>query len=269
MKIPMYQVDAFTDKPFGGNPAAVCVLQDWLDDQLLQQIAAENNLADTAFIVPDDSGYHLRWFTPAVEVDLCGHATLATAFIVFQYLQPTLEQISFSTKSGLLKVTREGEKLVMNFPALKPSQPVDSVSKDIVPALTAALGKEPLEVHLAMDLMAVFEDEATVQDIQPDLNKLGAIEQGRGVIVTAKSQNSQEVDFVSRFFGPKIGSSEDSVTGSAHCMLVPFWAERLEKNQLHAKQLSQRGGELFCEYLGERVQLKGQCALFFIGEIHI
>ena len=260
MTIPIYQVDAFTLGPFSGNPAAVCPLDTWLDDATMQNIAAENNLAETAFIVPSEEGYDLRWFTPMVEVDLCGHATLAAGYVVLNHLQPDLESVSFETISGQLTVSRDGERLSMDFPA-RPPIPVP-----VSEALSDALGKAPSEVHLSRDILAVYDNEASVRSLSPDQTKLLALEEGFGVIVTAKGDT---VDFVSRFFGPKAGVAEDPVTGSAHCTLVPYWALRLGWSELVAHQVSKRGGELHCELRGDRVIMSGHCVLFLTGSIHL
>jgi PhzF family phenazine biosynthesis protein len=260
MQIPIYQIDAFTIGPFSGNPAAVCPLDTWLDDKTMQDIAAENNLAETAFIVPREEGYDLRWFTPAIEVDLCGHATLAAGYVVLNHLQPDLDSVSFETMSGTLIVTREGERLSMDFPARAPT-PVPASE-----ALSEALGQAPSEVHLSRDILALYDDEATVRRLAPDQARLLALDEGLGVIVTAKGDT---VDFVSRFFVPKGGVAEDPVTGSAHCTLVPYWAERLGKSQLIAHQVSPRGGELHCEHRGDRVIMSGECVLFLTGSIHL
>ena len=260
MTIPIYQVDAFTMGPFSGNPAAVCPLDGWLDDDTLRNIAAENNPSETAFIVADEKGYGLRWFTPSVEVDLCGHATLAAAYVVFNHLQPELDSVSFETQSGELVVTRDGDGLSMDFPARAPT-PVAASE-----ALSDALGQAPAEVYASRDILAVYEDEASVRRLSPDQAKLLALNEGLGVIVTAKGD---AVDFVSRFFAPKAGVAEDPVTGSAHCTLVPFWAKRLGRSQLVAHQVSSRGGELHCEHRGDRVIMSGQCTLFLTGSIHL
>jgi PhzF family phenazine biosynthesis protein len=260
MTIPFYQVDAFTLGPFSGNPAAVCPLDAWLDDATMQSIAAENNLAETAFIVAREVGYDLRWFTPTVEVDLCGHATLAAGYVVLNHLQPDLRSVSFETKSGTLIVTHDGERLSMDLPARAPTPaPVSAVLSD-------ALGQAPSAVHLSRDILAVFDDEATVRALLPDQVKLAALDEGFGVIVTAKGD---AVDFVSRFFVPKGGVAEDPVTGSAHCTLVPFWAQRLGRTKLVARQVSSRGGELHCEERGDRVIMSGRCVLFLTGGIHL
>ena len=260
MTIPVYQVDAFTMGPFSGNPAAVCPLDAWLDDETMQNIAAENNLSETAFIVAGEKSYGLRWFTPAIEVDLCGHATLAAAYVVLNHVQPELDSVSFDTISGELTATRDGDRLSMDFPARMP-KPV-AVSE----ALSDALGEAPSEVHASRDILAVYEDEATVRRLSPDQAKLLVLDQGLGVIVTARGN---EVDFVSRFFVPKAGIAEDPVTGSAHCTLVPFWAERLGRSKLVAHQVSARGGELHCEHRGDRVIISGCCTLFLTGSIHL
>ena len=260
MNIPIYQVDAFVTGPFSGNPAAVCPLDAWLDDDTMQSIAAENNLAETAFIVAREGGYDLRWFTPTVEVDLCGHATLAAGYVVLNHLQPDIDSVSFETMSGTLIVTRDGERLSMDFPARAPTPvPVSDALRD-------ALGRAPSEVHLSRDVLAVYDDEESVRGLVPDQAKLTVLEEGFGVIVTAKGDT---VDFVSRFFVPKGGIAEDPVTGSAHCTLVPFWAERLGRSQLVAHQVSPRGGELHCEHRGDRVIISGRCALFLTGSIHL
>lgn len=260
MKIPIYQVDAFTTGPFTGNPAAVCPLDEWLDADVMQNIAAENNLAETAFIVALDGGYGLRWFTPAIEVDLCGHATLAAAYVVLNHLQPDLDSVSFQTMSGELVVSRDGDRLSMDFPARAPTPAA------VTEELSDALGLAPAEVHLSRDVLAVYDSEASVRGLSPDQSKLKDLDEGLGVIVTAKGD---EVDFVSRFFVPKAGIAEDPVTGSAHCTSVPFWAERLGKSTLVAHQVSPRGGELHCELRGDRVIMSGQCILFLTGSIHL
>ena len=260
MNIPIYQVDAFTLGPFSGNPAAVCPLEAWLDDATLQSIAAENNLSETAFIVASAEGYDLRWFTPALEVDLCGHATLAAAYVVLNHLRPELDAVTFATLSGKLVVSRDSDGLSMDFPARAPTQVAVS------PALSDALGEAPSEVHASRDIVAVYDDEACVRRLSPDQARLLALDEGLGVIATARGDT---VDFVSRFFVPKAGIAEDPVTGSAHCTLVPFWAERLGKSHLVAHQVSARGGELHCEHRGDRVTLSGQCTLFLTGSIHL
>lgn len=261
MKIPFYQVDAFTKKVLTGNPAAICLLESWLDKKTLQSIAAENNLSETAFLVRENTGsYTLRWFTPAVEVDLCGHATLASAFVIFSFIDRELDRVAFETASGLLTVTKSGKLLSMDFPARKP---VPSQAPDI---LSRALGTEPIEVFKSRDLLAVFEKESQIKAMKPDFEQLKQVDDAFAVIVTAPGVNS---DFVSRFFAPNAGVLEDPVTGSAHSTLIPFWAERLGKNTLHAYQLSQRGGELFCEARGDRVRISGHAVLYAKGEIYL
>ena len=260
MTIPLYQFDAFTLGPFSGNPAAICPLDAWLSDALMQSIAAENNLAETAVIVARDDGYDLRWFTPTVEVDLCGHATLAAGYLVLNHLKPGLNSVSFETASGKLVVSRDGGRLSMDFPARAPT-PISTSE-----ALSDALGQTPSEVHLSRDVLAVYDNEASVRALSPDPAKLLALEEGFGVIATAKGDT---VDFVSRFFVPKGGIDEDPVTGSAHCTLVPFWAERLGRSELVAHQVSPRGGELRCEHQSDRVIMSGQCVLFLTGSIHL
>ena len=259
MKIPIYQVDAFTSTLFKGNPAAVCPLEEWLPEERLQAIAAENNLSETAFFVGHKNGYKLRWFTPTTEVDLCGHATLAAAFIIFKYIDASLSAVEFNTKSGTLKVERDGAMLSMDFPA-RPGTAA-TVPEDLV----NGLGVPPNEVYLARDYLAVYDSEETVESISPVLDCLLRID-GLGVIVTAPGGN---VDFVSRFFAPKAGVPEDPVTGSAHSTLVPYWSKRLNKKKLHAYQLSRRGGELFCEDLGDRVKIASNAVLYLEGIISL
>ena len=226
----------------------------------MQRIAAENNLAETAFIVANEEGYGLRWFTPAIEVDLCGHATLAAGYVVLNHLRPELDSVSFESMSGELIVTRDSERLAMDFPARAPTPA--SVNE----AITSALGVAPIEVHQSRDTLVLYDDEATVRGLSPDQAKLLALDEGLGVIATARGDT---VDFVSRFFVPKAGIAEDPVTGSAHCTLVPFWAERLGRTTLVAHQVSPRGGELHCEHRGERVIISGHCTLFLTGNIHL
>jgi PhzF family phenazine biosynthesis protein len=255
--IPIYQIDAFSNAVFGGNPAAVCPLERWLPDTTLQAIAAENNLAETAFFVKNDSGFHLRWFTPAVEVDLCGHATLASAYVLFEFLGERSNEIHFDTKSGRLGVSRDGNLLTLNFPA----RPAESVEAS--PNLIKSLGREPQAVFAARDYLIVYDSEEAVRSLNPDMEGLKQIDRF-AVIVTAPGT---DYDFVSRFFAPGKGVPEDPVTGSAHCTLIPYWAKRLNKTKLQARQVSKRGGELFCELDGDRVRISGRAALFLKGEI--
>jgi len=259
MKLPIYQVDAFTKKVFAGNPAAVVPLPDWLPDNTLQAIAAENNLSETAFIVKKEGGYDLRWFTPVMEVDLCGHATLASAFVLFDILGSADKSITFSTKSGKLTVTNEGNLLTMDFPS-RPPVPCPTPAD-----LIDGLGKVPIELLRSRDYFAVFSTEQEIKSLTPDFTALARLD-CTGITVTARSTH---VDFVSRFFAPQAGIPEDPVTGSAHCSLIPYWAEKLGKKKLHALQVSARGGELFCEDMGERVKISGNAVVFFSGMLEV
>lgn len=259
MKIPFYKVDAFTGKAFSGNPAAVCMLDKWLRDDLLQNIAAENNLSETAFLVFKSKGqYELRWFTPKVEIDLCGHATLASAYVIFSFIDTSLSSASFQTASGPLIVKRSKDLMIMDFPARKP------VPTQASAIISQALGAEPIEVLKSRDLLAVFTNEDIIRNMAPNFEKLKVIKDTFAVIVTAPGKKS---DFVCRFFAPNAGINEDPVTGSAHSTLVPYWANRLKKSSLHSLQLSKRGGELFCENSSERVKISGSAVLFAKGEI--
>ncbi len=261
MRLPIYQVDAFTDSLFGGNPAAICPLEAWLPDATMQAIAAENNLAETAFFVREGSDYALRWFTPTVEVDLCGHATLASGHIVFNFLEPGRESVSFSTtKAGTLTVSRRADKLVMDFPA-RPAVPCEAP-----PGLLAALGGKPREVLRARDHLVVYGSAAEVAALDPDLAALAEVD-GWAAIATAPGDD--EIDFVSRFFAPAQGIPEDPVTGSSHCTLVPYWAKRLGKTKLEARQLSRRGGALTCALNGDRVSIAGRAVLYLEGRISV
>lgn len=259
MKIKQYQVDAFATRVFEGNPAAVCPLQEWLDDATLQAIAEENNLSETAFFVPSPRGYKLRWFTPVSEVDLCGHATLASAHVLFDILGYQKPSIVFETRSGDLTVERKGERLVMDFPSVPPRP---CVSPE---ALTQGLGQVPVEVLAADDYIAVFDSAAVVRALVPDMALLKTLDL-RGAIVTAPGIDT---DFVSRFFAPRLGVDEDPVTGSAHCALTPYWAKRLGKSILTARQVSKRGGSIDCELKADRVILSGRAVTFMEAEIAI
>jgi PhzF family phenazine biosynthesis protein len=260
MRLPIYQVDAFADRIFAGNPAAVVPLAEWLPDATLQAIAAENNLAETAFFVRRGDAYDLRWFTPVVEVDLCGHATLASAHVVFRFIEPERRRVAFETRqAGTLVVTRQGDELAMDFPGWPP-EPVESPS-----SLAVALGRNPSEVLASRDFLAVYDKAADVAAIKPDFAALRRLD--RAVIVTAPG--SGEVDFVSRFFAPRAGIDEDPVTGSAHCQLIPYWAKRLGKTRLAARQLSPRGGALSCALEGGRVTIAGQARLYLEGTITV
>ena len=257
IKIKQYQIDAFATRAFEGNPAAVCPLDRWLDDGLLQAIAEENNLSETAFFVPSEKGFDLRWFTPAREVDLCGHATLATAHVIFEILGYAKSVICFETRSGELFVKKQGASLQMDFPACPPTL------REIPEMLVQGLGVRPVEMLAADDYLAVFDTEVTIRAITPNHSLLSQLDL-RGVIVTAPGA---DVDFVSRFFAPKFGVPEDPVTGSAHCELAPYWANRFGKNTLAARQVSKRGGNLTCEILGNRVLLSGSAVTFMEAEI--
>lgn len=260
MKYKIYQIDAFTDKVFAGNPAAVCPLEHWLSEDLLQKIAMENNLAETAFYVKQDKQYHIRWFTPKVEVDLCGHATLAAAYVLFNHENYKENVIEFySERSGRLTVTKHNEYLTLNFP----KDIFKSV--EITCDLKSGFDISPLEVFKGKtDYLFLFETENQVKNIKPDLANIAALG-GRGVIITAKGE---KVDFVSRFFAPQSGINEDPVTGSAHTTLTPFWSKKLNKTKLTAIQLSERKGFLHCELLNDRVEISGQAKLYLIGEIY-
>ena len=261
IKIPIYQVDAFTSEVFSGNPAAVCILDSWLDDNILQSIAAENNLSETAFLVRNTDGFDLRWFTPRTEVTLCGHATLASAFVLFNCRDWSEAEIRFRTrKSGQLVVNKRNNLLEIDFP----SRPAHKITPP--PGLKEALGVKPIAVLGSVeDLMFVLESEKAVRELQPDFSALERIE-CRGIIVTARGNRS---DFVSRFFAPAVGIPEDPVTGSAHCVLAPYWSSELNKKNLHAFQISKRGGELFCTNAGDRVKISGKAVLYLEGVIDI
>jgi PhzF family phenazine biosynthesis protein len=261
MKAPIYQVDAFTSKVFSGNPAAVCILDRWIDDRSLQAIAAENNLSETAFLVQNKNYFDLRWFTPVTEVGLCGHATLASAFVLFICRNWSADTIKFQTqKSGQLMVTRQDPFLEMDFPA-RPAVPQTSPK-----GLSRALGVTPKKVYGSKeDLMVVLDSEKSVVSVQPDFTAMKQID-CRGIIITAQSN---QYDFVSRFFAPRVGIPEDPVTGSAHCVMIPYWAKILEKKEFHALQVSKRGGELFCSFADERVKISGKAVLYLEGTITI
>lgn len=260
MELPIFQIDAFASRRFAGNPAAVVPLERWLPDATMQAIAAENNLAETAFFIPEGKDFALRWFTPTVEVDLCGHATLATGYVVAECLEPGRTSMSFASRGGRLSVERRGALYVLDFPALE-IKPIDAKH-----SLGRALGATLSETHAGMDYLALLESEEAVRRLEPDmiaLAKLGL----RGVIATAPGQG--EVDFVSRFFAPGAGIPEDPVTGSAHCALAPFWAKRLGKTQLKARQISARGGELDCRLIGDRVEIAGRAVCYLKGTIFV
>jgi len=261
MKLRIYQVDAFTDSVFSGNPAAVCPLSHWPDDTLMQKIAMENNLAETAFYIKSGNEYHIRWFTPTVEVDLCGHATLAAAFVLFNHENhPDAEIRFYSHRSGKLSVTKSGDFLTLDFPT-------DTILPVALTAdLTSGFNIMPVEAYKGKtDYMLIFENEAQIAALKPQMEQIAKVG-ARGIIATAPGI---EADFVSRFFAPQSGISEDPVTGSAHTTLMPYWAKRLGKNELTAIQLSQRKGWLKCKYLADRVEISGQARLYLEGEIDI
>jgi PhzF family phenazine biosynthesis protein len=259
VKLTLYQVDAFAAKPFEGNPAAVCPLSRWLSDSVMQQIAMENNLSETAFFVPVDAGFHIRWFTPVREVDLCGHATLASAHVLFNHLGYTAEQISFESRSGNLTVRRQQETLELDFPAQPP------VACQTPDAISRAFAQSPHECLAAEDYILVFDSEASVKEANPDLTLLSQLDL-RGVAITAKSERC---DFVSRFFAPKYGIDEDPVTGSAFTQLAPYWAKQLDKTQMSARQVSRRGGNVTCELVKDRVKISGEAVTYLIGTIDL
>lgn len=261
MELPIYQVDAFTSEVFKGNPAAVVPLEEWLPDEILQKIALENNLSETAFFVPTDKGFHLRWFTPTVEVDLCGHATLATSWVIYNQLGYDKDAIHFESQSGELIITKSDDGYTLNFPVWE--------HKKLEPdaRISDALGAEPSELFHGYDWVAVFDSYETVKNLAPDMQKLSTITEMRGIIATA--QSNDDVDFVSRFFGPLVGIDEDPVTGSAHCILTPIWAEKLDKTDFTARQVSARSGDLKLSLQGDRVHITGNAALYLKGTIYI
>jgi PhzF family phenazine biosynthesis protein len=257
MKI--FQVDAFSSRLFSGNPAAVVPLDVWPEDEVMQRIAAENNLAETAFFIPEGEGFNIRWFTPVAEVDLCGHATLATAHVLFNHLVYSSEELNFSSRSGPLRVFREGTRYILDFPAdeFDPAELPDGLPE-------ALGGKEPLFCYKGKtDYMLIYQNQSDIESIKPDFAKLGKIP-ARGIIVTAPGDWA---DFVSRFFGPQVGVNEDPVTGSAHTTLVPYWSRQLAKSELTARQLSSRGGDLLCRDRGNRIEIGGEAITYLEGTI--
>lgn len=257
-----YVADAFTDEVFKGNPAGVCVLDKWLQDDVMQKIAAENNLSETAFVVEGENKneYELRWFTPKAEIDLCGHATLGTSYVVSNYVDAGTDKMIFHTASGILEVNRKSDLYEMDFPIR------ESKKIQIPEIISDIIGVKPIETYLSRDLFIVVETEGQVKNLAPDFSKMLKLEDGLGIIVTAKGS---DVDFVSRCFYPKLGVNEDPVTGSAHSNLIPFWSKRLNKDKMTAKQLSKCGGTLYCELCGDRVKISGRAALYMIGNINI
>lgn len=259
MKLPIYQVDAFATKVFEGNPAAVCPLNEWLSDEVMQNIAMENNLSETAFFVNQGESYRLRWFTPETEVDLCGHATLASAHVLFEHLGYEEEVIRFGSNSGELRVQKDGDRLVMDFPT-------SELEESEVPSeLEEALGALPTELFRADDYLYIVDSEQQIRALDPDFRLLKQVNT-RGIIITAPSE---EFDFVSRFFAPAVGIDEDPVTGSAHTMLAPYWSKRLGKDKLIGRQISKRGGTVYCHQKGDRVELGGEARTFMKGQIII
>jgi len=259
--LPLYQIDAFADRPFAGNPAAVCPLEAPIPEALMQDIAAENNLSETAFFHAQGDAFSLRWFTPTTEVDLCGHATLASAFVLMTELEPARREVTFRTRSGLLHVFRRDDEFVLDFPAY-PAAPADAATRA---AVTAALGTEPREVVRARSLFAVLDSAAAVRAFVPDFAALSRLPTSIGITAPGADE-ARPVDFVSRYFAPTYGVPEDPVTGSAHCTLAPFWAARLGKQALRARQVSRRGGELSCTVAGDRVQMGGKARLVITGQ---
>jgi PhzF family phenazine biosynthesis protein len=255
-----YVVDAFTQNIFEGNPAAVCVTEEWLSDEIMQKIAMENNLSETAFAVKEGIHYRLRWFTPGGEIDLCGHATLATAYVIANYYEHDIKSITFKTMSGELVVLKNGELYEMDFPSRMPDP--FTLTEEMV----GALGVKPVETYLGRDLMFVLEKEEDVQHATPDFSKLKDLPHGLGVSITAKGENH---DFVSRCFFPKLNVNEDPVCGSAHCNFIPYWSERLGKSEMVARQLSKRGGTIYCKSNGDRVKISGEAALYSIADLQI
>lgn len=259
MELTLYQVDAFANRPFEGNPAAICPLNEWLPDALMQSIAAENNLSETAFFVKKDNAYQIRWFTPVNEVDLCGHATLASAFVIFNSPGCRENEISFESRGGLLTVKRNKDQLEMNFPAQPP------LKCEVPQQILDAFEEPPIECLKSVDYIVVFGNENSVLTAAPNLSAICELDL-RGVAITSKST---EYDFVTRFFAPKHGINEDPVTGSAFTQLIPYWSGKLNKTDLKAKQVSRRGGQVACKYCGERVTISGKAAKYMVGTIEV
>ena len=259
MKLILYQLDAFTNKLFGGNPAAVCPLDEWIDEELMQNIALENNLSETAFFVPKGEIFEIRWFTPKVEIMLAGHPTLATAYIIFNILNYSKDIIEFNSKSGPLYVSKEKDILWLDFPTNKPSTHL--IEKEI----SDALGKEPIELYKKRNYIAVYESQDVIKSIKPNFEKIKELD-SHGIIITSEGD---DVDFVSRFFAPSMGVNEDPVTGSAHTELIPLWTEKLGKDKMIAHQISERKGELYCENHGNRVKIGGKAKLYMKAEIFV
>lgn len=261
MQLDLYQVDAFTDKVFGGNPAAVCPLKQWLPDATLQKIALENNLSETAFFIPEGDNFHLRWFTPTTEIDLCGHATLASAYCLFEKLGFKKDIIYFNSRSGTLSVQKVQTGYTLNFPIWK-SSTLYTPSE-----IESIIGLKVLEVYQSTKTFAVVENESDIKNFTPDIAKIKTLTKTKGLVITAKG--TAETDFVSRLFAPQIGIDEDPVTGAIHCFLTPYWASILNKTKMQAKQHSARGGDLFCELKDDRVEITGNAVLYMQGKIYI
>ena len=262
-----YVVDVFTDKAFGGNPAGICIMDSRLPDETLQNIAMENNLSETAFPVKRDGYYDLRWFTPTLEIDLCGHATMGSAYVLFNFVETTADTLEFHTQSGILTVKRKGDMLWMDFPS-RPAFPIPHID-----SIDRALGITHYELYKSADMLVVLDNEETLKSIQPDFDILENVKEEAGmpgdnfgVIITAPGG---DCDFVSRYFAPNAGVNEDPVTGRAHCVLIPYWSGRLEKKAMTARQLSKRGGRIWCEDAGQRVKIGGQVVLYLTGEIEV
>ncbi|MED2040910.1 PhzF family phenazine biosynthesis protein [Bacillus wiedmannii] len=255
-----YVVDAFAENVFEGNPAAICIMEEWISDERMQKIAIENNLSETAYAVKEGEGYQLRWFTPGGEIDLCGHATLAAAYVIANYYEKGIEEIIFLTKSGKLVVSKKGNLYEMDFPSRMPEKIA------LTDEMVKAIGINPIESYLGRDLIFVLEKEEDVQNLTPDFAKMKELTEGLAVSVTARSA---KYDFVSRVFFPKLNVNEDPVCGSAHCSFIPFWAQRLGKDEMVARQLSDRGGTLYCKHEGDRVKIAGTAVVYAIGEIQI
>lgn len=253
-----YVVDAFTDKVFGGNPAAVCIMDKWLTDETMMQITRENNLSETTFVVKEGTEYKLRWFTPGGEIDLCGHATLATAYVITRFVEPETTEVRFQTLSGLLAVVKNGELFEMDFPSYELKK------VEVTEAMAEALGIRPLEAYMGRDLLCILESEGQIRSINPNQEKVNLLD---GLLLHVTAQG-KEFDCVSRSFAPKCNVPEDPVCGSGHCHIIPFWANRLGKNNIVAYQASHRGGTLYCEYQGDRVILSGKAVLYSTADIN-
>jgi PhzF family phenazine biosynthesis protein len=259
MKLPLYQIDAFANQPFEGNPAAICPLTTWLPDEVMQAIAMENNLSETAFFVPEGNGFRIRWFTPLCEVDLCGHATLASAYLLFNRLSCNKDVIRFESRSGVLNVSQKGDRIELDFPAQTPR------ACDTPEAILTAFSKTPLECVKAEDYIVIFDNEEHVKNVNPDLRALSTLDL-RGVCISARSS---QYDIVSRFFAPKYGIDEDPVTGSSYTQLAPYWSKQLGKTTITARQVSRRGGNVMCEMRGDRVAISGNAVIYLEGSIDI